>query len=317
MTARQIHTRFKAYCLGTEGGSYSFFAGEHFTLIEARVTDRNYQAIVNELTACGKKYIDTLHITSWDMDHCDCNGLEWILKNLRPTKIEYPGYEPHTDEAKACLQKIQAYQRARRVEGATVTTISITPQYIGTLESGVSLGYRDILYHPKSIYDQSNDNSTVQLFRCGSFNVASLGDVEHDNIGAALKRSSIFCDETDVLILPHHGSDHSVLSRRFLKEVRPQIGVCCNDYDDKHGHPDDTVREWFEEFGIPLMCTKTGDVLVESIEPHGVKFGVWNFHNDQTFFKGVYWAKKARLMEQNSDSIRNRYAPSSRPVIRT
>jgi hypothetical protein len=47
-----------------------------------------------------------------------------------------------------------------------------------------------------------------------------------------------------------------------------------------------------------------------------VKFGVWNFHNDQTFFKGVYWAKKARLMEQNTDSIRNRYAPSSRPAIR-
>ncbi len=316
MTARQIHTRFKAYSLGTEGGSYSYFANGHFTLIEARITNTNYKAILAELAACGKKTIDTLHITSWDTDHCNCEQLEWILKHLRPAKIEYPGYTPHHDESRACLQKIQAYQRARRAEGASVTTISITPQYIDSLEKGVSLGYRDIVYHPKAIYENSNDNSTVQLFRCGSFNVASLGDVEHDNIGAALKRCSIFCDETDVLILPHHGSEHSVLSRRFLKEVRPQIGVCCNDYDDKHGHPDDVVREWFEEFSIPLMCTKTGDVLVESIEPHGMKFGVWNFHNEQTFFKGAYWAKKARLMEQNTDSIRNRYTPSSRPVIR-
>jgi competence protein ComEC len=316
VTVKHIMTRFKAYSLGSEGGSYSYYADGHFTLVEARVTNTNYKAILAEMAACGKKTIDTLHITSWDVDHCKCDELEWILKHLRPTKIEYPGYPPHHEESTACLQKIQAYQRARQAEGSNVATVSITPDYINGLELGSKLGYQDIVYHPRSIYEESNDNSTVKMFRRGSFNVASLGDVEHDFIGAGLRRCSIFCSEIDVLILPHHGSEHSVLSRRFLREVQPQLGVCSNDYDDKHGHPDEVVVEWFREFGIPLVCTKTGDVLVESMAPHSTRFQAWNFHHDQTFNKGTYVAKKARLMAQNEDSIRNRYAPSSRPVIR-
>ena len=317
MTAKQIHTRFKAYQLGNEGGSYSFFAGGHFTLVEARVTDTSRVSILAEMSICGKRSIDTLHITSWDIDHCKCDELEWILAKLRPTRIEYPGYPTPHDEAQACLQKIRAYQRARLLEGTTITVVSITPDYIKALETTDKLVYRDILYHPRSLFEESNDNSTVKLFRRGSFNIASLGDVEHDFIGAALKRDSIFCSEVDVLILPHHGSEHSVLSRRLLKEVRPQLAVCSNDYDDKHGHPDEIVRKWFEELGIPLFCTKTGDVLVESIAPHGVRFEAFNFHHDQAFYKGPYVAKKARLMAQNQDSLRNHYAPGSRPVIRT
>ena len=155
----------------------------------------------------------------------------------------------------------------------------------------------------------------MKLFRRGSFNVASLGDVEDDRIGAGLRRCSIFCSETDVLILPHHGSEHSVLSRHFLKVMRPQLGICSNDYDDKHGHPDQVVRDWFDEFGIELLCTKTGDVLVESIEPHGARFEAWNFHNEQAFHKGPYVAKKAHLMRHNVDALRNRYAPGGSPVI--
>ena len=270
---------------------------------------------MHELECCGKKQIDTLHITSWDVDHCKCDELEWILKHLRPTRIEYPGYAPPHDEAKACLQRILAYEEARLREGAKVASVSITPAYINALAFGEKLVYDDILYHPRAIYEKSNDNSTVKLFRRGSFNVASLGDVEDDRIGAGLRRCSIFCSETDVLILPHHGSEHSVLSRHFLKVMRPQLGICSNDYDDKHGHPDQVVRDWFDEFGIELLCTKTGDVLVESIEPHGARFEAWNFHNEQAFHKGPYVAKKAHLMRHNVDALRNRYAPGGSPVI--
>jgi competence protein ComEC len=316
MTAKQIHTRFRAYSLGTEGGSYSIFIAGHFTLIEARVTEKSWKAIAHELDCCGKRYIDTLHITSWDLDHCKLRDLEWILDQLRPTRIEYPGYPPDKDEALACLQRILAYQREGLQEGTKITPVSITPAYIDALGVGEKLLYNDIFYHPRSLYENANDNSTVKLFRRGSFNVASLGDVEHDYIGAGLRRCPILCSETDLLILPHHGSDHSVLSRRFLKEMKPQLGVCSNDYDDKHGHPDESIREMFKEAGIPLLCTKTGDVLVESMAPHGVRFQGWNAHHDEIYRKGPYVAKKARLMLQNQDSLRDHYRPSSRPFIR-
>jgi competence protein ComEC len=301
--------------LGTEGASYSVFVAGHFTLIEARATDKSSKSILEELACCGKKHIDTLHITSWDLDHCKLRGLEWILERLRPTRIEYPGYLPATEEAKACLQRIVAYERERLQEGTKITPVSITPGYISALGVGEKLLYNDIFYHPRALYEKPNDNSTVKLFRRGSFNVVSMGDVEHDYIGAGLRRCPILCSETDVLILPHHGSERSVLSRKFLKEMKPQLGVCSNDVDDKFGHPDESIREMFQEAGIPLLCTKTGDVLVESIAPHGVRFQGWNAHHDEIYKKGPYVAKKARLMLQNEDSLRDHYRSSSRPFL--
>lgn len=63
---KPLKTRFLAYQLGEPGSSFSYFADEHFTLIEAKLTDRSYSSLEAELEACGKTSIDTLHITSWD-----------------------------------------------------------------------------------------------------------------------------------------------------------------------------------------------------------------------------------------------------------
>ncbi|MGB5082838.1 MAG: hypothetical protein WBO23_19085 [Burkholderiales bacterium] len=315
MTVKSVYTRFRDYSLGTEGASYSMFADGHFTLIEARVTSESYRNVLAEMSQCGKANANTLHITGWDQDHCKTNELAWILENLRPRRIEYPGYEPQTDQAKECVRAIAAYEGACARAGAPIVTVGITPQYIKALDYGSKLAYKDLLYHPRSLYAESNDNSTVKLFRKGSFNVASLGDVEHDLIGAGLRGSSIFCSELDVLILPHHGSEHSVLSRRFMKDVRPMLGVCSNDFDDKFGHPDQSIRDLFQEFDVDLLCTKTGDVIVESLEPHTGRYRAWNVVGTQVYAKGPYVSKKTRLLQQNADTLRDHYRPGSRPVI--
>lgn len=93
---RSVVTRFRGYQLGTAGSSFSYFADGSFTLIEARATDFSRPQLLEELKACGKTKINTLHITSWDQDHCSVPGLEWILKELVPSRIEVPGYVPHT-----------------------------------------------------------------------------------------------------------------------------------------------------------------------------------------------------------------------------
>lgn len=61
-----VVTRFRAYQLGTAGSSFSYFAGNHFTLIEAQIAEKSLPHLQAELKACGKKTIDTLHVTSWD-----------------------------------------------------------------------------------------------------------------------------------------------------------------------------------------------------------------------------------------------------------
>ena len=222
MTARSIITRFRAYQLGTAGASFSLYVDGTFTLIEARLTDINRPNLDQELTTCGKSAIDVLHITGWDQDHCAKADLEEILLRYKPSTIEYPGYAPHSDTAKECLIIIQQYRAKNADKGRAIKCVSINPDYIKGLKSAEDLAYRDIFYHPRVLFDDdSNNNSTVKLYRQGCFNVASLGDVEDANIGSYLRRCKIFKRELDVLLLAHHGADCATNSKKFLEIVRP------------------------------------------------------------------------------------------------
>ena len=106
MTVLKKTTRFRAYQLGNAGSSFSYFSENKFTLIEARYNEFNAQSIKSEMKVCGVTEISTLHITSWDQDHCVPSQLEEIIEQLRPSRIEYPGYSPHTESGKSSLSII-------------------------------------------------------------------------------------------------------------------------------------------------------------------------------------------------------------------
>lgn len=308
---KSLWTRFRAYQLGNPGASFSYFADNHFTLIEARLTEKSYVSLASELKICGKTTINTLHITSWDQDHCDLQELQEILSRLHPTRIEYPGYEHDSENYRNCLAAIQEYQNSRRKNGHEMTAQRIDPAYVNGLDSGASLGYRDILYHPKQLYTGSNDNSTVKIFRKGMFNVASLGDVEHANIGSMLRSCRIFKAEVDILILAHHGSNNAINSKKFFETVSPTIAICSADYDNQYGHPHDDVKAALFEAEVRVVTTKTGDVLIESMDNHRKQYVVTNFQGNTTSISSqkVYESKKFRLLKMNSDTIRNRAHP--------
>lgn len=307
-----VRTRFRAYQLGEAGSSYSYWADGHFTLIEARRTEEySHKTLVHELAMCEKKTIDTLHITSWDVDHCNPGDLDWILQNLKPRKVEYPGYEPHTASARDSLAIIQAYKR-RPPANTPISTVQVTPTYIASLGKGTNLGYKDLMYHPKTIYENnSNNNSTVKLFRTGSFNVASLGDVEHSNIGAYLRSCGIFKSEVDVLVLPHHGARSDITTDKFLEKVKPTLAICTSNYDNQYSHPCDDVKEALYKQNIRLFTTKTGDVVIESLGSHTTKYRVTNYiaNSQEVSSQHDYVSKKSELLGQNADTISNRYSP--------
>lgn len=308
---KAVVTRFRAYQLGLAGSSFSFFAGGHFTLIEAVITDVNRQRLLDELAICGKSTIDTLHITSWDQDHCSEAGLSWILAKLTPNKIEYPGYAPHTETGKACLADIGAYKARWRAKGISVTAQSIDPPYIASLDTASEFGYQDTFYHPKQLQDVSNNNSTIKFFRKGAFNVLSLGDVEHPNIAAMLRRSKQLCRETDVLILAHHGADNGFTTKKFLEEINPSVAICSSNYDNQFDHPRDEIRKLLHEQGIRLFTTKTGDVIVESTGTHRLNYRVTNLCSDSTKVSSAYdyKARKAHWLSMNADTLRNLLHP--------
>lgn len=314
-------TRFRAYQLGTKGSSFSYFDGESFTLIEARLTELSRPRVDKEMEICGVSRLACLHITSWDTDHCAKKELGEILVAYRPVRIEYPGYEPTSDTGKECRAIILKYpkwlddQAQKRSDGLVhpphlpAKVQRIDPPYIASLGTAAALGYRDIVYGPKVIADNNNDNSTIKLFRTGSFNVASLGDAEDNFISARLAGSTIFTSEVDVMILAHHGADNGFTTNRFLRATKPTIAICSSNYDNEYEHPKDEIREMLKKHGIPIYTTKTGDVAVQSIFPHTDSYRVINVkaNSKEISSKDEFKTKKSKKLNNNLDTLKNLY----------
>ncbi len=306
--AKTVRTRFRAYKLGKAGSLCSYFAGNYFTLIEATDSEISRPRLLEELEVCGKDHIDTLHITSWDQDHCEAVALEWILGTLKPTRIQTPGYVHDSQSAKTCQNLIAQYKLKQQQIGKTAKVIAITPQYISSLGKAEALGYQDVLYHPKTIYAKSNNNSTVNFFRSGCFNVLSTGDIEHHNIGTYLRRCKTLKREIDVLLLPHHGGPVDLMTKKFLEELRPSLAVCTSNIANQHEHPHPSIREMLGELSIPLMTTKRGDVLIESIGTHISRYQASDLLSDGETSQEdlVFAARKFKVMSMNGDTIRDR-----------
>lgn len=309
---KKIYTRFRAYQLGNAGSSFSYYADEHFTLIEARLTEVNKKTLSDELKIVNKKTIDTLHITSWDQDHCSFSQLEEILKQYKPKKIEYPGYKPHTESGKNSLNAIIKYNEGM---DKSYKIQSITPKYIDSLNNASNYGYTDILCGPKKLVDNANDNSTIKHFRRGSFNVLSLGDVENNMISASLSYKETIKKEVDVMILAHHGADNGFTTSSFLKKSKPQVAIATSNYDNQFSHPKKEIRDLLYKNEITLFTTKTGDIIIESVGDNNGKYKVTNLiSGSQTISSTKYFtSKKKKQLNVNSDTLRARKNKRSYP----
>jgi competence protein ComEC len=307
----QVVTRFRSYQLGIAGSSFSYFANSWFTLIEAMATDLSKPQLLAELKACNKQTIDTLHVTSWDQDHCSASALEWILTELTPSLVETPGYTPHTDSGAACAKLIHDYRNRWTAKGRKVNVRSIDPSYIKSLGPAQALGYKEILYHPKELREKPNDNSTIKFFRSGAFNVLSLGDVEDPAIAAMLKRCKTLCREIDVLILPHHGADNGFTTKNLLQTLSPTLAICSSNYGNQFDHPRQAIRDLLYQQAVPLFTTKTGDVVIQSIGGHTVDYHVANLIADSTEISSTrkFRSRKSRLLMMNLDAVRNVMKP--------
>lgn len=305
---KPVVTRFSAYQLGTPGSSFSYFAGGHFTMIEGRLTDQSRHTLEYEMKQCGVEIADTLHITSWDKDHCHAGELVNLLDLLQPSRIETPGYEPGSDNGRESRRIVDAYRAGRRNSNRPVTIEAITPSYIDGLEPAQALAFKNSLYHPRYLDAEcANNNSTVKFFRSGSFNVLSLGDVENQQISARLRRCDQLKRETDVLILAHHGADNGFTNKSFLERIEPELAICSADYDNQFEHPKQEIRDRLFEQGIRLMTTKTGDILVKSTGDHTGRYKAINFKGGgrrEISSETEFVAKKAELLSYNADTQR-------------
>lgn len=256
-TIMKHYTRLRAYQLGESGSSFSYSVGKHFTLIEARYNVCNAEHIKWEMKQLGISRISRLHITSWDNDHCRSNELEMLLYELRPRLIEYPGHNPETKNGVECLNMIMRYTLGQHM---VLHTSRIAASRRVRFET------RDVLYNPLEIRGRSNDNSVVKFFRVGTFTVLSLGDCESTLIRDRLMKELILQSEVDVMILAHHGADNGFTTTEFLRAIKPRIAICSSNYKNKYNHPERAIRNRLRQVGIPYFSTKTGDVIVQSVD---------------------------------------------------
>ncbi len=264
-------TRFRAYQLGEAGSSFSYCHDGNFTLIEARITEMSCDSLVKEIHEHAGGRCSTLHITSWDKDHCDPTDLELIIKYIKPNRIEAPGYPaPDTDSAK------ESFKLITRFNAIGGKTRAWTPSEINSLEHAAQKSPKDVLFWPLNISEKCNDNSTAKIFRAGHFSVLSLGDLEDSNIADRIA-SSYIAREADVMILAHHGADNGFTTKKFLDAIRPRVAVSTSDYNNQYDHPRQEIRDLLYYLNIDIYTTKTGDILIESIPSNPHVFKVINY----------------------------------------
>lgn len=253
---------FRAFQLDSKGSLFAFWKNNTYTLIEARLPKEGIDVLTADIGQFNKEKIDTLHITSWDVDHCNIDDLTQILNHFRPDRIEVPSYDPDTDTARSCKRLITKYDYIHQKFVYNVTKYDKAT--IDTLPSAQAWETTDVVYHSLYDVDNHNDMSQIRLFRSAGFNVLSLGDCESEEITRLLMNPVYFIkNEVDVLILPHHGSDHSMLTGEFLDFCKPKLTVCSSNNDNQHNHPHQAVRNLLSCRDIKLMTTKRGDIIIK------------------------------------------------------
>jgi competence protein ComEC len=271
-------TRFRAYQMNTAGSSFSYWDGSTFTLLEARFNNSNANSIQQELKACGRQKVDTLHITS-----CNPGELKQLLYTLTPTKIDLPKYYPKTDSSKQALQSIGSYLQQTNSILAPPSATVVDGPFVSALPFAISWDTTNVIYnYPYEDSYNSNNNSTIKLFRSGSFSVLSLGDVETENIANWLTNDLIIQREVDILILAHHGADNGFTTSELIAKINPKIAICSSNYDNQHEHPKSEIRSILQCANVPLMTTKTGDVIVAATNALTRQFTGFNLGANST-----------------------------------
>jgi competence protein ComEC len=112
------------------------------------------------------------------------------------------------------------------------------------------------------------------------------------------------------VFLAHHGADNGFTNKKLLTALEPELTICSSDHGNKHDHPSEGIRELLHELRIPLLTTKTGDVIVKSTDDHTGLYRAINLKAGSTEISSVYdfRAKKQKLLSYNADTIRQLYA---------
>jgi competence protein ComEC len=260
--------------IGTGSSSWAYDTGARF-----RSGFSLGQAVVApNLQALSSKKLDLLFISHSDNDH---SGGELGLKRTVNVTKTYAG-------------QIQAKQKESR-EQVNIASDHLNCHLLDTswrsVESRgdlISKGsnktdnwqWRVLNIAMNEQLSSDNDLSCVVQFKINGIRLLLPGDISKRVEGMLV---ASYGDElaSDILVVPHHGSKTSS-SRKFIKQVAPQIAVISSGFQNTYNHPHKSVVQRYQDLGVEVYNTSNSGAVeiglndnLSVIEWRKVKPPVW------------------------------------------
>jgi len=190
--------------------------------------DIGQQVIVPYLRAVGVKQLELLMISHADNDHA--GGAATILEQIDVKRLLVGG-------------RLNDYSLPDKA-------------YAVSCEAGDKWQWDGVVFevlHPVADYVKTNNKSCVLSVSNKQKRVLLTGDIERLAELSMLK-SSPSTLSSDVLIVPHHGSNTSS-SLELLKSVDPQLAVVSAGYKNRFKHPTRKIQSRYKERHIKMLNT--------------------------------------------------------------
>jgi competence protein ComEC len=120
---------------------------------------------------------------------------------------------------------------------------------------------------------KDNDRSCVLKIETAGGSLLLAGDIEYPSEAALLERDRSVLD-TDVLVVPHHGSKTSS-TPEFIDAVSPQAAVFTVGYRNRFGHPKPEVVQRYRERGSMLYRSDGDGAVLFEFLPRGIEVQSW------------------------------------------
>jgi len=172
--------------------------------------------------------LDRLIISHADNDHA--GGAEYLLQKIAVQQLLYGGRaEDFAFDLPPHAQNCRAGQRWQWNQ------------------------LRFEILHPAGDYHKTNQQSCVLKITGSDYSVLLTGDIDQP------VESQLLGDyhgqlQTDVLLVPHHGSKSSS-SLSWLQQLEPQLALVSAGYLNRFRHPADEVLQRYHQLGIPVWNT--------------------------------------------------------------
>ncbi|SHN50768.1 DNA internalization-related competence protein ComEC/Rec2 [Desulfovibrio litoralis] len=205
--------------------------------------------------------LDFIVNTHPDNDHL--KGLLYLLENFSVKRIAFNTLPTENSSEKILHQiikknhlNIEYWRENKRILFSQKENIKI---------------YIEVLYPNNSEeFINTNENSLVLRFVKEETNntpkglMIVLGDLQQKGLKRFLSKNQIL--ESEVLILPHHGSESS-LNLELYQRVKPKIALASTGYGNNWGFPSKKVREALKNLNIPLrVIGEEGEIIIKTEE---------------------------------------------------